>query len=602
MPKAPQEHVYRPVQRFRRLFFFEIGAFLLLIARLVFLQFWEDTRYSLLSQKNCVRFVPILPQRGNILDKEGKALAANVSSYRLFLENSFKERREEILTLLQKEIPLSKTAVQSLREECNKKPHLSLILVQDALSWEQVSRLVFLQSRYSELHITLGYARSYPYEELFGAVTGYIGAPESQEAALETLARHPDYRVGKAGMERTFNSLLLGSAGFRKVEIDATGRVVRQLEHSPAVRGTDLKTTLDAPLQSFVYALLKPYKAASCVIIEVPSGAIRCLVSVPSYAPTALSQGESGAWRRVLQDPEHPLLARATAGQYPPASTFKIVTLLAALEAGFSPQEKVFCPGYLELGTHKFHCWHKTGHGALTMAEAMHNSCDVYFFSLAKRLGLNKMTEVARKLGLGEIAGVLYGEAAGLIPSRAWKLLRQKESWSVADTILIAIGQGPILVTPLQLAILVAHVANKGQRVHPTLEIKEEDEDTKDLGFRPETIEFLKKTLIETCTIGTGRRAQTEDPTVVVAGKTGTAQVRRISARDRERNKTDTGDRSWEERDHALFVGYASRGEKATPKYAIALVVEHGGKGGGVAAPLAKQIFERLLPPIVPKE
>jgi penicillin-binding protein 2 len=573
-----------------------------LIARLAFLQFWEDTRYSLLSQKNCVRFVPLLPQRGNILDKEGKTLAVNVSSYRLFIENPIKARREEILALLQKEITLSETAVQSLQEECDKRPYLSLILVQDALSWEQISRLVFLQSRYSELHLTLGYTRSYPYEELFGTVTGYIGAPESQEAALETLARHPDYRVGKAGIERTFNSSLQGSAGFRKVEIDATGRVVRQLEHSPAVRGADLKTTLDASLQSFVYALLKPYKAASCAVIEVPSGAIRCLVSVPSYAPTALSQGESSAWRMVLQDPAHPLLARATAGQYPPASTFKIVTLLAALEAGFSPQEKVFCPGYLELGTHKFHCWHKTGHGALTMAEAVYSSCDVYFFSLARRLGLNKMTEVARKLGLGETAGVLYGEAAGLIPSRAWKLLRQKESWSVADTILIAIGQGPILVTPLQLAILVAHIANKGQQVCPTLEIEGKDKNAKDLGFHPETIEFLQKTLIETCTIGTGRRAQPENPTIVVAGKTGTAQVRRISARDRERNKTDTRDRPWEERDHALFVGYASRGEKATPKYAIALVIEHGGKGGSVAAPLAKQIFERLFPPIIPKE
>jgi penicillin-binding protein 2 len=229
------------------------------------------------------------------------------------------------------------------------------------------------------------------------------------------------------------------------------------------------------------------------------------------------------------------------------------------------------------------------------MAEATRQSCDVYFFSLAKRLGIDKIVATARQLGLGETVGALYGEKAGLIPSRSWKLLKRHERWSLADTILVAIGQGPVLVTPLQLATMIAHIANKGKHVYPTLvEETPSKKDAEDLGFRPETIALLQKILTEVCTTGTGRRARPND-SVYVAGKTGTAQVRRISMQSRAQGKTDTRDRPWEERDHALFIGYGPAGEGVTPRYAIALVIEHGGKGGEVAAQLARHLFEKLL-------
>ncbi|MDR2417390.1 MAG: penicillin-binding protein 2 [Holosporales bacterium] len=594
----------RRLKRRRRWFLVvEICAFALIFARLSFLQFIEDERYSLLSQRNCVRFIPILPQRGDICDKNGKILATNAGSYRLFLENPLKKRLEHVLTFLHQELALSEAPIARLREESLKKPCLSLMLVRDGLSWEEVSRLAFLQPIWPELYVTLGYSRAYPYDEVFGHVTGYVGLPEAHSATSadaqdiaqgsSLLLKHPDYRTGKTGLERTFNSTLLGKAGFRKVEVNAAGKVIRQLELSLAEAGTSLKTTLDADLQAFAYALLKPYKVASCVIIEVPSGAVRCLVSVPSYSPMDLSQGKSSSWQKVLHDPNHSLLHRAIAGQYPPASPFKIVTALAALEAGIvSPKETVFCPGYFELGNHKFHCWNKFGHGAINLAEAICKSCDVYFFSLAGRLGIDRIATMAQRLGFGELTGIsLYGEKKGLVPSRSWKFLSRQEKWSPSDTILVSVGQGPVLATPLQLATFIAHIANKGMRVHPTL-IEDVMPPLEDMGFRPETIAFLQRTLIEVCTTGTGRRARPDNPAILVAGKTGTAQVRSISSQDRASGKTDTRQRPWNERDHSLFVGYAPADD---PRYALAIIVEHGGKGGEVAASLAKDLFEKLL-------
>ncbi|MDR0407236.1 MAG: penicillin-binding protein 2 [Holosporales bacterium] len=594
MRKKLYDLPYRPTRRLFGLFIFEVFSFILIFSRLAFLQFWEDERYNLLSQKNCVRFFPILPQRGEIYDKNGHILATNDGSYRLFLENPSKSRLEKILGVLKTELSLSEKEIACIQEKSLKSPYLSLILVRDKLSWKEVSLLVFLQSTWPELNITLGYTRSYPYEEAFGHVVGYIGSSNAQEENQGVLpVKHPDYRVGKVGLERTFNSTLLGKIGFRKVETNAVGRIVRQLELSPAVSGECIKTTLDADLQSFVYTLLKPYKAASCIVIEIPSGAIRCLVSVPSYSPTGLSQGKSIDWQTALQDPCHPLLHRAIAGHYPPASPFKIVTAIAALEAGIiAPKETISCPGYFELGGHKFHCWHKTGHGSITLEEAICKSCDVYFFTLAGRLGIDKIATMAQRLGFGKPTGImLYGEKAGLVPSRAWKLLKRHERWSPADTVLVSIGQGPILATPLQLATFIAHIANKGVRVFPTLEEKE-GHSAEELGFRPETIAFLQRALTEACTTGTGRRARLEP--FLVAGKTGTAQVRSISSQDRMLGKTDTRDRPWEERDHASFVGYIPADK---PRYALVIVIEHGGKGGEGAAPLAKVVFEKLLIP-----
>jgi penicillin-binding protein 2 len=390
------------------------------------------------------------------------------------------------------------------------------------------------------------------------------------------------------------NDVLLGKVGSHKVEVNAAGRTVRQLDISPAEHGMSLKTTIDADLQTFAYTLLKPHKAAACVILEIPSGAVRCLVSVPSYSPTDLHQGRSQFWQELLQHPDHPLLHRAIAGQYPPASPFKIVTAMAALEAEIiSPTETTFCPGYFDLGNHRFHCWRKTGHGAMNLAEAIQQSCDVYFFSLAGRLGVDRIAAMARRLGFGELTGIsLYGEKKGLVPSRAWKLSWRQEQWSSSDTVLVAVGQGPVLVTPVQLATFIACIANNGARVRPTLIEDAPPPVKEDVELSPETIAFMQRTLIDVCMRGTGRRARTDDPTILVAGKTGTAQVQRISIQDRALGKTDTRLRPWHERDHALFVGYAPAN---APRYALALIVEHGGKGGEVAAPIAKALFEKLL-------
>jgi penicillin-binding protein 2 len=293
-------------------------------------------------------------------------------------------------------------------------------------------------------------------------------------------------------------------------------------------------------------------------------------------------------------------LHRAIAGQYPPASPFKIVTALAALEEGIvSPKETIFCPGYFELGNHRFHCWCKPGHGAVNLAEAICKSCDVYFFSLAGRLGIDKIAAMARRLGFGELTGIpLYGEKKGLVPSRDWKLLRRREKWSPSDTVLVSIGQGPLLATPLQLATFIAHIANKGMRVSPTL-TEGTHTPLEDMGFHSETIAFLHRTLTEVCTTGTGRRARPDNPAIFVAGKTGTAQVRSISSQERALGKTDTRQHPWRERDHSLFVGYAPANN---PRYALALIIEHGGRGGEVAAPLAKALFEKLLTDVSEEE
>ncbi len=579
----------------------QLALFGALAGRLYQLQVVESDQYRMLSDENRINYQLLPPPRGRILDRFGEDLAVNRQTYRLVLVPEQTDSTDITLNSLQDMIQLSEEEKTRILREARRQRSFMPITVRDNLSWSEVSRIEVNIPSLPGVMIDVGESRYYPYGAETAHLIGYVGRVSETELSDDPLLTLPEFRIGKNGVEKVFDRDLRGSAGSRQVEVNAYGRIIRELARKDGQPGDDYVLTIDVGLQKFAATRLG-HESGAAAVIDVHTGDVLALASTPSFDPNAFNMGLSHSeWQALVENPRHPLSNKAIAGQYPPGSTFKIIVASAALEGGHvTPEHKVYCSGHIELGNRRFHCWRKHGHGSLAMVDAIAQSCDVYFYDIAKRVGVDAIGAMARRFGYGATPGIgLPGEAGGLVPSRDWKMAIHGEAWQKGETLVIGIGQGYLLATPLQLAVMTARLANGGIAVQPNL-IREMIRDgvripaprtaASTMNIAPASIATVAQGMnkVSNDPRGTAYAARISDPAMAMAGKTGSAQVRRISKSERESGVRKNEDLPWEFRDHAMFVAFAP---VDAPRYAVAVLVEHGGSGAGVAAPIARDIL-----------
>jgi len=598
--------MYKDSSRFksfsRRVAFLGGGKVLLLsllVGRMYQIQVVESDKYKTLADENRINLRLLPPPRGTIVDRYGRALAVNQENYRVTLVAEQVRDINTMLDTLSGILPLEDYERQRILREVRRRRGFVPVTVRENLDWRDVSRIEVNAPDLPGLSIEVGQIRQYPFAEDFAHVLGYVSAVSEKDVTGDPLLELPGFKIGKNGIERVFDLNLRGKAGNSQVEVNAVGRVIRELSRQEGQPGANLRLTIDRDLQKLTAGRLKEEKSASAVVMDIHNGDVLAMSSVPGYNPNEFVTGlSSKSWSRLINDPYAPLTNKAISGLYAPGSTFKMVVALAALEGRIvAPDHRVFCRGHTQVGNARFHCWKRHGHHWQDMYEAHQNSCDVYFYDIAKRTGIDRIAEMAKRLGFGAKTGIdLPSEKGGVIPTRAWKKALTGTPWQQGETLISGIGQGLILTTPLQLAVMTARIGNGGKAVVPRL-IRSVDEDGeevepifKDIGISKRSLDVIREGMNRVTNVrrGTAYRARISEEGMEMSGKTGTAQVRRISKAERETGVLKNHERPWRERDHALFVGYAP---SDNPRYAVAVVVEHGGGGSKVAAPIARDLL-----------
>ncbi|MEM6682421.1 MAG: penicillin-binding protein 2 [Pseudomonadota bacterium] len=579
----------------------QLAAFAALGGRLYQLSVVDGERYRTLADDNRLSLRFLAPLRGRILDHQGRELASNKRNFSIVVVPEQVKDLRATLAALSKVIELSPAQRELVIARAKRQRSFLPIRVKGNLEWDEFARFNASAPHFPGVLPAAGTARVYPHGSDAAHVLGYVGAVSQADMNDDPVLSLPGFKVGREGIERRFESQLRGNTGTRRVEVNARGRVVRQVAREDAQAGQDVTLTIDQRLQSFT-AKRCGEDSAGVVVLDVNSGEIRALVSTPAHDPNEFVNGISRTnWAALLADPRKPLLNKTLSGQYPPGSTFKMIVALAALEAGLIDENTTHqCDGRFELGDQRFHCWKKGGHGEVNLTQAMAQSCDVFFYELGEALGHARIAEMARRFGLGDTFSLpIAGEQKGLIPSPEWKQRARKTAWVGGDTINMSIGQGALLATPLQLATMTARIANGGYTVTPTLLPVDPDQlaanaDEANRIVAPAAIEMIKASMVEAVhgQFGTARASALPQTLGKMGGKTGTAQVRRISEQERESGILDNEELAWKQRDHALFVGYAPHDK---PRYAISVLVQHGGGGSTVAAPIASDILAEAL-------
>jgi penicillin-binding protein 2 len=578
----------------------QLGLFSALGGRLYYLQVVDADGYALLADENRINHRLLPPERGRIFDRHGVPLARNSPTYRVLIVREQTTDLRATLEALGRLIVLPETRINEVILAAKERRPFVPIAVREDLNWAEVSRISIHSPELPGVSVVSGLIREYPLGQVTAHVLGYVGPVAKQELSGDPLLELPEFRIGKNGIEKVYDLALRGRAGLSRHEVNALGREIKQLYRRDGEPGQQIRLTIDLDLQRYVHGRLSEQPSASAVALDVRTGEVLALASVPTFEPGAFANGLSEeTWRAWLTDPNAPLVNKAIAGQYPPGSTFKMIVALAALEAGIvAPDHEVSCLGFVQLGRHRFHCWRRWGHGKLTLVEAIAQSCDVYFYELARRLGIEDIAAMARRFGLGARLDIdLPGEQAGLVPDRDWKLATQGVPWQKGETLVVAIGQGFLQATPLQLAVMVARIANGGRAIRPWLARAPGGPDPTEvppLGVSEWSLGLVKEGMFRVVNgeRGTARVAQLPQREVAIAGKTGTSQVRRISRAERVTGVRKNEEKPWEERDHALFVAFAPY---RAPRYAVAVVVEHGGSGSQTAAPIARDILAKAL-------
>ncbi|MBM2574754.1 penicillin-binding protein 2 [Jannaschia sp. Os4] len=581
----------------------------LLVARMGHLQVDQADQFLLLAEDNRIKIEPISPTRGQIFDRNGIPLAGNEQIYRVSLTRENVEDVDKVVGRLRALVRLDDEQVERALEEMRRTPAHVPVTLGDRLTWEDLSTIAVNAPALPGVTPEVALARSYPLGQDYAHVVGYTGRVSEQDLERdpqpELLRSLPEYQIGKLGAERILEPHLRGRAGNRRVEVNAAGRIMREVGRTEGERGADVRLSIDAGLQNFVQARLGDESAAA-VVLDVRNGDVLAAVSSPSYDPNKFIGGISVPDFAELRDNERrPLHNKIVQGLYPPGSTYKMVTLLAALEAGeISPGERINCPGHLTVSNRRFHCWKRAGHGSVDLAESLRESCDVYYYELALRTGIDRMAAMARKLGFGQRFEMgMTSVSEGLNPTREWKRSRRGEEWVVGDSLNASIGQGFVLASPLQLAVMTARLAS-GLEVEPRM-VRSIDGVDQPSGVKgpldlPRSwLDLVRDAMDQVVNArgGTAGRSRFDLAGQKFAGKTGTSQVRNITAAERARGVVRNEDLPWNRRDHGLFVGYAPRDD---PKYAVSVVVEHGGGGSSAAAPVARDVMLYALHGDVP--
>jgi penicillin-binding protein 2 len=577
----------------------QLAMFGALGGRLYYLQVVDADGYALLADENRINHRLLPPERGRVFDRHGVPLARNSPTYRVLIVREQTSDLRATLEALGRLIVLPEERMAEVILEAEERRPFVPIAVRDDLSWAEVSRVSIHSPELPGVSVVSGLIREYPPAEVTAHVLGYVAPVSKPELTGDPLLELPELRIGKDGIEKAYDQALRGRAGLSRQEVNALGREIKQLYRQDGEPGQDIRLTIDLDLQRYVHRRLSDQPSASAVILDVRTGEVLALASVPTFDPSAFANGLSQeTWQAWLNNPMAPLVNKAIAGQYPPGSTFKMIVALAALEAGIvGPDHEVPCLGFVQLRRSRFHCWKRWGHGKLTMIEAIAQSCDVYFYELARKVGVDGIAAMARRFGLGARLDIdLPGERPGLVPDRAWKLATQGVPWQKGETLVVGIGQGFLQATPLQLAVMTARIANGGRAIQPWLVRPPggREAEVPPLEVSEWALRFVREGMFSVVNgeRGTARQARLPDREIAMAGKTGTSQVRRISRNERVTGVRKNEEKLWEERDHALFVAFAPY---RTPRYAVAVVVEHGGSGSETAAPIARDIMAKAL-------
>ncbi|MEX5728817.1 penicillin-binding protein 2 [Rhodovulum iodosum] len=603
-PKDTEESARRISRRGVILGGTQLAVMGILAFRMRFMQVERADQFRLLAEENRINIRLIPPARGLIFDRYGVPLAGNEQNYRIVVVREDTGDVDEALAKLARIVPLEPDEIERARKEIARRSPFVPVTVVDRLSWDDVAQVAVNAPALPGVTPEVGLSRVYPLGSDFAHIVGYVGPVSDYDLSKledpDPLLQIPRFQIGKTGVEAKMEGDLRGKAGTKRIEVNAVGRVIRELDRIDGQPGSDLQLTVDAGLQNFMEARMAGESAAA-VVVDTIDGDVLGIASAPSFDPNKFVRGISLAdYRALTENPYRPLANKTVQGAYPPGSTFKMVTALAALEAGvLSPEETVWCPGFKEVGGRRFHCWRRGGHGHVNLHESLQQSCDVFYYDVAERVGIEKITEVANRLGLGIRHDLpLSAVSQGLTPNKAWKRAYRDAEWVVGDTLNAAIGQGFVLASPLQLAVMTARIAS-GRSVTPRLVksidgIEQPSGAGDPLGLSPVHLARIRRGMdaVSNSRRGTAYRSRVVDPGLAMAGKTGTSQVRSITAAERAAGVFRNEDLPWERRDHALFVCFAP---VEAPRIAVSVVVEHGGGGSTAAAPIARDIALRAL-------
>lgn len=580
----------------------QTGILSLLANRLYKLQVVNGDRYIKMAKKNLISKRLLSPPRGRILDRFGAILANNKINWRAMLIPEETDNVSDVIERFADLISLDEHDYARIQWNLDHQRRFIPIMLKDFLSRDEMTIIEVNSPSLPGIVIDVGTKRLYPLECLLAHIVGYVAPPNDKDIAQNTILALPGMRVGRSGIEQTQENDLCGKAGEVQVEVDSVGHIITELGHVDSIQGQDVALTIDVELQKEISSIVAD-QSASAVILDCRNGEVMAMVSNPSFDPSLFDSGVSHAqWKTWIQDERSPLTNKAVAGSYPPGSTFKPAVALAALEAStITENTRIHCPGYYDYGGSRFHCWNKYGHGSLDLHGALKYSCDVYFYEVARRTGMEAIHATCDKLGLGvELPIELTHVRSGLIPTPKWRESRGHH-WNVGDTIVSGIGQGFVHVTPLQLATYVARIAT-GKKIDPHLIRKRNNivvpqadpNYWQKLDIKPDFLKMIRFGMYAVVNEnkGSGAKAKMDYHGMLLAGKTGTAQVKSVSRALRESGHFNSANLPWKYRPHALFICFAPYDD---PQYAISLIVEHGNAAASVAAPLAREMMVATL-------
>ena len=591
----------------RRMFIAGSFKFIIMIgivSRLFFLQVKENKKYLTLSDKNRIREWKLAPIRGEFHDYFGNVIAGNFEAYQLHIVPEEVEDFRYVIFRLKDLLEMSDKEFKKILKKKNEIKPWETLIVSDNLSWKKFSKVNNHLYDLNGVKPVISISRNYLFKENFTHVLGYVSqANEKDIENNETIKKNfvPGLKVGKVGLEKSFERDLIGSNDIERYEVNAYGRRISQLAFQKGEKGKNLRLTIDSEVQQLTSKLLKD-KAGSICVMDIYTGSIIAMNSSPSFDPNLFVFGISqDDWQVIRNDPMKPLVNKTLQGNYSPGSTIKPIVALSALENGIiNPNFTVKCTGKTEMYGQNYHCWKKKGHGFVSLRNAMKQSCDTYFYEIARRLGVDKLSETAKKFGLGEkVFGNLFNiEKSGLVPNTQWKKNALGKGWLLGETMITGIGQGYIQTTPIQLCLMTAQIANGGFKIYPKIIVDDKTNDQPVDKFMPlfedsKNIKIVQDAMFGSTNevMGTSYRSRINDPKYQFAGKTGTAQVKKITERDRELD-LKTFQIPYEERDHALYIAF---GPYKQPRYALSILIEHGGNGSTTAAPMAKELFKLVI-------
>ena len=585
----------------------KIAVFIGIICRLFYLQISENIKWRSLSDKNRLREWKIPPQRGIIEDYFGEKIAKNSQVFQLHMIPEDVPNLEELFFRLSKIIDFNERKKSNLIKRLKKRKPWEPIIISDNLSWSEFSRLNLFLHETPGIKPVVSIARKYIEDGSFSHIIGYVSAVSVKDLENSALLRKiniPGLKTGKNGLEKSLNEDMIGKPGLQRFEVNAYGKRIKELKFVEGTAGKNYRTTLDIDVQQFTSELLKD-KSGSICVMDIYTGDIIAMVSSPTFDANKFVHGiDTKDWQDLINDDKKPLINKSIAGLYPPGSTIKPLVALSALENDvISPNTTTECKGVIELYGHTYHCWKEKGHGFLRLREGIKQSCDIYFYEVARRLGVDRLAETANKFGLGnKVFDILDEERTGLVPSTKWKLKNIGRGWLLGETLLAGIGQGYFQVTPIQLCLMTAQLANGGYKIKPKIIYNEQalqsttDASREQFGqlYRnQENVKFVLDAQFGATNepMGTSYRSRHVKPEYIFAGKTGTSQIRSITEEEREL-KIKQKDLPYKRRDHALFTAFAPY---KNPRYAFSVVIEHGGAGSSAAAPLAKKVIKKVL-------